>query len=359
VTERKPDRTPSGILFDPRELLHWGPHLGAHRVTIRVLFSVLVPLLVLFAVDRLELSAYALLAALASVYGRNATTRDRLVLQSQFGVVQVALIIGGAAVSASDAPGWLFVAITAVIAGLGTVLADARAWRPAGSVFFVFGFGVSSALPVDGAGVGLAVLLAVFSLLFTLLVTVISGMVKRAQRRAGRPVAVYPPRTIPRPNWRIIGTHAAMCLLGAGIAGGVALAFGWPHPYWAMVSAVVPVVGATTAGQLVRASHRVTGTLLGLVVALVLFGDAPQGLLLVILLVVLQAGTELVVARNYSAALLFLTPLTIGMGLLNGPVPVLPLILDRGLETVVGVAVAVLLILATHGVRHPRVRSAE
>ncbi|WP_411719810.1 FUSC family protein [Mycetocola sp.] len=356
MTEPKPGRAPSSILFDPRELLQWGPHLGAHRVTIRVFFSVLIPLLVLFATDRLDLSAYALLAALASVYGRNSATRDRLIVQAGFGVVQVVLIIAGAAMAASDAPGWLFVAITAVIAGLGTVLADARGWRPAGSVFFVFGFGVSASLPAIGAGVGLAALLAVSSLIFTLLVTLTSGMIKNAQRRAGKDVAEYPPRTIPQRNWKIIGTHAAMCLLGAGIAGGIPLSFGWPHPYWAMVSAVVPVVGATTAGQLVRASHRVSGTLLGLVVALLLFGYAPQGLLLVILLVVLQAGTELVVARNYSAALLFLTPLTIGMGLLNGPVPVLPLVLDRGLETVVGVAVAVVLILATHGVRHPRVR---
>ncbi|MET0932196.1 MAG: FUSC family protein [Mycetocola sp.] len=357
MTEPKREHTTSTILFDPRELLQWGPHLGAHKVAIRVLFSVLVPLLVLFAVDRLDLAGYALLAALASVYGRNATTRDRLIVQSWFGVVQVGLIVAGAALAATGAPGWLFVAITALVAGLGAVLADSRSWKPGGSVFFVFGFGVSASLPADGAtGVALAALLAVSALIFTLLVTVISGAIKNSQRRAGRPVAEYPPRTIPRPNWTIIATHATMCLVGAGVAGGIAVSLGWPHPYWAMVSAVVPVVGATTAGQLVRASHRLTGTLLGLIVAVLLFGWTPQGLVLVILLVVLQAGTELVVARNYSAALLFLTPLTIGMGLLNGPVPVLPLIVDRGLETVVGVAVAVVLILATHGVRHPRVR---
>jgi hypothetical protein len=353
VTEPKLAPAPDGILFDPRELLRWGPHLGAHKIAIRVLLSVLVPLLVLYSVDRLELAAYALLAAMASVYGRNATTRDRLQIQASFGALQVTLIVGGAILSASGAPGWLFVAITAVIAGLGTVLADARAWKPAGSVFLVFGFGVSSSLPVDSTGVGLAAILAASSLVFTLLVTVISGIGKRSQRRLGRRVTEYPRGTIPQPNWRIIATHAAMCLLGAGIAGGLALSLGWAHPYWAMVSAVVPVVGATTTGQLVRASHRVTGTMLGLVAALLLFGHAPQGLLLVIMLVVLQAGTELVIVRNYSAGLLFLTPLTIGMGLLNGPVPVLPLIVDRGLETVVGVVVAVILILATHGVRHP------
>ena len=349
---------PDGILFDPRELVRFGPHLGAHKVALRVVFSILAPLIVLFAVGHLELAGYALLAALASVYGRMAPTRQRLAVQAEFGACQVALIILGATLSAADAPGWLVIVLIATAAGLGTVLADARSWRPAGSVFFVFGLGVSASLPATWPGVGVAALLATSALAFTLLVTLISGAGKqglRARRRlAGQPTGSYPALTpIPR-NWRLILTHALMCFIGAGIAGGIALSLGWQHPYWAMVSAVVPVVGTSTSGQLIRGSHRVLGTLIGLVVAVLLFGWQPQGLLLILLLVSLQAGTELVVLRNYSAALLFLTPLTVGMGLLNGPVPVLPLVIDRGMETVVGVAVAAVLILATHRVRHPK-----
>ena len=353
---------PDGILFDPRELVRFGPHLGAHKVALRVVASILAPLLVLFVNDSLELAGYALLAALASVYGRMAPTRQRLAVQTGFGLCQVALIILGAALSAAAAPGWLVVLLIAVVAGLGTILADARSWRPAGSVFFVFGLGVSAALPTTWPGVGVAALLASSALAFTLLVTLISGIGKqglRARRRqAGQPTGSYPAITRSVHNWRLITTHALMCFVGAAVAGLLALSLGWEHPYWAMVSAVVPVVGATTSGQLIRGSHRVLGTLVGLLVALVLFGWQPQGLLLVLILVALQAGTELVVLRNYSSALLFLTPLTVGMGLLNGPVPVLPLVIDRGLETVVGVAVAAVLIVATHRVRHPKSRQA-
>jgi hypothetical protein len=354
-----PDRyRPDGILFDPRELVRFGPHLGAHKVAIRVVVSILAPLLVLLAVDRLELAGYALLAALASVYGRMAPPRQRLAVQAEFGICQVALVVLGAALSAADAPSWLVVLLIAAAAGLGTIIADARSWRPAGSVFFVFGLGVSASLPTTWSGVGVAALLASSALFFTLVVTLISGIGKqglRARRRlAGKATGSYPAITRATRNWLLILTHALMCFVGAGIAGAIALSLGWQHPYWAMVSAVVPVVGATTSGQLIRGSHRVLGTLVGLVVAVLLFGWQPQGLVLILLLVALQAGTELVVMRNYSSALLFLTPLTIGMGLLNGPVPVLPLVLDRGLETLVGVAVAFVLILATHGVRHPR-----
>ncbi|MCP2031371.1 putative membrane protein [Okibacterium sp. HSC-33S16] len=350
---------PDGILFDPRELVRFGPHLGAHKVALRVVVSILAPLLVLFALDHLELAGYALLAALASVYGRMAPPLQRMVVQTEFGLCQVALIIAGAALSAAEASPWLVVLCIAIAAGLGTVVADARSWRPAGSVFFVFGLGVSASLPTTWPGVGVAAMLAGSALAFTLLVTAISGLGKqglRARRRlAGKATGSYPAmRPAPR-DWRLIVTHAAMCFLGAGIAGGIALSLGWQHPYWAMVSAVVPVVGATTSGQLIRGSHRVLGTLIGLLVAILLFGWQPQGLMLILILVALQAGTELVVLRNYSSALLFLTPLTVGMGLLNGPRPVLPLVVDRGLETIVGVAVAAVLILATHRVRHPKV----
>lgn len=355
----KADRyRPDGILFDPRELVRFGPHLGAHKVALRVVVSILAPLLVLFAIGHLELAGYALLSALASVYGRLAPTRQRLAVQAEFGICQVVLIVLGAALSAADASGWLVVAVTATVAGLGSVVADARSWRPAGSVFFVFGIGVSASLPTTWPGVGVAALLASSALALTLLVTLVSGYGKehlRARRRlAGQPTGSYPAIRRATPNWRLINTHALMCFLGAGIAGGIALSLNWQHPYWAMVSAVVPFVGATTSGQLIRGSHRVLGTLVGLIIALVLFSWQPQGIVLILLLVALQAGTELVVMRNYSSALLFLTPLTVGMGLLNGPVPVLPLVIDRGLETVVGVAVAAVLILATHRVRHPK-----
>ncbi|GGE93247.1 FUSC family protein [Mycetocola zhadangensis] len=355
----KPDRyRTDGILFDPRELVRFGPHLGAHKVALRVVFSISGPLILLLTVGHLELAGYALLAALASVYGRMAPTRQRLAVQAEFGTCQVALIILGAALSAADAPGWLILLLIASAAGLGTVIADARSWRPAGSVFFVFGLGVSASLPATWPGVGVAALLASSALVFTLLVTLISGAGKqrlRARRRlAGEPTGSYPALRPASRNWRLISTHALMCFVGAFVAGAISLALGWQHPYWAMVSAVVPVVGASTSGQLIRGSHRVLGTLIGLIVAILLFGWQPQGLLLVLILVALQAGTELVVLRNYAAALLFLTPLTVGMGLLNGPVPVLPLVIDRGLETVVGVAVAAVLILATHRVRHPK-----
>lgn len=58
--------------------------------------------------------------------------------------------------------------------------------------------------------------------------------------------------------------HTGVSVLAAGLSGTVALMAGLQRPYWAMVAAIVPVVGPSTAGQLLRAGHRLARTLLGL-----------------------------------------------------------------------------------------------
>jgi uncharacterized membrane protein YccC len=56
--------------------------------------------------------------------------------------------------------------------------------------------------------------------------------------------------------------------------------------------------------------------------------------------VLLQAAAELFVIRNYSLALIFLTPLVLVIGEMAGPQPVGELMWQRGVETFIGVAVA-------------------
>ena len=65
----------------------------------------------------------------------------------------------------------------------------------------------------------------------------------------------------------------------------------------------------------------------------------------------LQIVTELVVGRNYGLALLFITPMAMLMGQLAHPQPVGDLLLDRGLETLIGAAVGCLVILGAEPAR--------
>lgn len=69
---------------------------------------------------------------------------------------------------------------------------------------------------------------------------------------------------------------------------------------------------------------------------------------LVLVVVVLQVGTELVVGRNYALALLFITPMALLMGQLGSSQDAGRLLLDRGVETLIGGLVAIGLLVVEH-----------
>ena len=322
-----------------------GPHARAHTVAMRVFFSALVPAAVIMALGRAELLPFALLTSLMSVYGRRAARTQRLALQAQVMALQISLLLIGAAL-AIVAPGPITVIVgTSLVAGVTTVIADFRRWNPPGALFFTFGFAVIVSAPAIISLMDVA-LTAAAAATFTLLVTLVFSRTVPA---------IEAPLAAPKRHL-VIGVHAVICLVGAAAAGSIGVALGISHPYWAMVAAIVPVVGLTTSGQTLKAFQRVAGTLVGLVVAFALFAWNLPAPVVLLIIVSLMALTELFIARNYALALLFLTPITIGLPFLAGSPDLGELLAARGLETVIGATVGFVLILASHRVRHPRVR---
>ncbi|MCZ4519443.1 FUSC family protein [Rhodococcus ruber] len=308
----------------------------------------LLPMLTLWATDHMAWSGYALLAAVIAVYARNASYTRRLCTQASVGLVQIVLITDGAALASASASPWLLVVLTAVVAGGGTILADRLVWLPPGSLFFVFAFAVSASAPAKPGSVVIAAALSTATVLLTLAVTAVSTVTDA--RRSAYDLRSSSARPVP---WPLTALHSALCFVAAGAAGSASLALALGHWYWAMVAAIVPVVGPTTAGQILRAGHRIVGTAIGLVLSAALFWYPPHGLLLVIILSGLLIATELLVTRNYSLAMVFLTPTTIGLLYLFDTGPALGVTLwSRAVETVLGAAIAVALIYATHRIRH-------
>lgn len=322
-----------------QQLWRVGPHAGAHHPAVRMGLSVAVPLSVLAVTGHPSWSAWAVLGSIAAAYGRNATARQRLRTQAAAGLLLVAIVVGGTALAAVRAPGVVLVACAAVIAGAGTVIGDLNHWTPPGSLFAVFAFGVCSALPATVADIPLAAVLSLAGLGWALLVTYVVFPVSPSVH------------AMPRLPLRLTAVHALVCFAGAGIAGGVALALGLEKPAWAMVAAVVPVVGTTTGGQMVRAGHRTVGTLLGVLIAGALFWHEPSALVSALLVGLLLFGAELLMTRNYALALLCVTPVAIGLSRPSTPHALLTLMAARASETCLGVLVAVALILATHRLR--------
>ncbi|OBG84132.1 hypothetical protein A5699_28015 [Mycobacterium sp. E802] len=127
------------------------------------------------------------------------------------------------------------------------------------------------------------------------------------------------------------------------------------HAYWAMAAAVLMLhQGFDWQRTLTRSVERTLGTWLGLGVAGAILALHPQGLWLVLVIGALQFVIEMYVVRNYTLAVVFITPAALTIA--SGGVRVAnlgELLLTRGSDTLIGCAVALAVYWATQRLRHP------
>jgi len=326
-----------------------GPHRGDHRVAVRAVLSVGIPLLVLLALGRLDLSVYASFGAFAALYGRTDLPRTRVRMQSVAGAVLVSCMLVGTALSALATPALASVAVVALLAAVVTLFAYRAQWHPPGALFAVFAAGATASFPATAETFLTVILVGGASVMWSMLVTTVFILARRGSWR--RPARTRPP--IGSVAWEMTATVGVAALL-AGVAGALLVGTHW---YWAMVGAVAAVGGAHVTARLIRGVQRLVGTLLGVLIAAGLLAlDLPPWVVLLVA-VALQAGAELFVGRNYGIAMLFITPLALLMVSLASPVAPEMLLRDRVIETVIGVAVGTIVAIVSAGLRRRSARS--
>ncbi|MEU8637701.1 FUSC family protein [Amycolatopsis sp. NPDC048633] len=142
-------------------------------------------------------------------------------------------------------------------------------------------------------------------------------------------------------------SHATVTALRVGvtcaIAGSLSASLGLTRPHWAILSALVVLQqGTDRVHANVRGLQRFAGTAVGLGLFAALALAEPAGLVLVAAVAVLQFCIELFVPRNYAVAVVFITPVALLAGGAAATGPVGPVIRDRLVETLIGVALAML-----------------
>lgn len=329
-----------------RDLLAVGPHDRAHVPALRAGASVAVPLLVVWFLGRPDWAPFVAFGAMAGIYGRNVSRRQRTAMQAQAGVSLVLSVVLGTIVSMHPDRDWLVVVVGAILAAVVSVAAEMLSWRPPGALFQLFGFAVcantagsdwatvGAGLAISSASAGFAVVLCLFG----------------RRERSVRPAAPLPG---PRQAWDHFRSDTMMrhiVRMGGAtlVAGASTTMMGVGHPYWAMVASAAPMAAPATTHQVLRALHRVIGTLGGLVIAALCLLFLPHGLPMVVAIIIFQASAELFVLRNYTLGLLSITPLALLMGQLVHPQPIDTVLVDRGVETVIGVAVSLAFTFLTH-----------
>ncbi len=121
-------------------------------------------------------------------------------------------------------------------------------------------------------------------------------------------------------------SHAGRFFLATSIAGALGLLSGMSHSYWAMVAAAAPIAAPDLSARLQRGVHRMVGTLGGVGVTAFLLSLQLETWHIVVFVILLQFLAELFIGRNYSIALLFITPLALLMTQLAHPVEALSLL---------------------------------
>jgi hypothetical protein len=335
---------PSEDRFTLRNLFTLAPLNGDHFVGLRAGLGVLLPLLFLIWIDRIDLAPYVVFGSFVGVYSRAPMHLDRLLVQVKAAglmwlVVLIAWLSGDVLIQGADgvAGQWWLVACTSVVSVLGALAVGLLRVRPAGSLFHVFAFAVVASIP-DAPRLGDAM----FSTTATMVLSILIGQLGRVRPRYRTPWQVTVSSPMPPHVRRAVFQELPAYLVAPALAGSLAILLSGPlgmgHVYWAMVAAVVPLVGQSTRHRVVRAIHRVIGTLAGLVVMTVIVAIQPQPWLAIVLIGLTQFMAEYFVVRNYFWAMVFVTPLAL-VGSTLGQTLTWSVLYDRAIETGIGVIV--------------------
>jgi hypothetical protein len=325
-----------------------------HEVGIRCGITVLVPLLTLLLIDRIDLAIFASFGAFTAIYGRNLQQGPRLQMQVRAGglmivVLLLATLAGRNGFSESENP-WGLVGLTTLVAGACAVISAYWNLRPSGSLFQIFAFAAVASVPHQPP-LGEAMLTAALTIAFALAVSMAPRVVP-----SHRHPFEWPARErITAERHHLVWSEAAWYVVAAGVAGSLATALGpvlgMQHNYWAMVAAVVPLVGHSTSYRVSRGLQRIVGTFLGLVLLAIVLWIHPPLVVIVLIIAVLQCVAELYIARQYVLAQTVVTPLALLSTVLASsasgePLDTTGLLYDRFLETVIGASVGVACVLA-------------
>ncbi|WP_374009731.1 FUSC family protein [Leifsonia sp. LS-T14] len=333
------------------------------EVGLRAALAVAVPLFLLFAVGRLDLTAYATFGAFTALYGRNEPYRLRVRTLTAAALALLVSVAAGTLLAVAGEPLPLVAVALIVVVGGGTVFVTVLQMVPPQALFFVFALLVCAAIPTQPADVLPRLALAAVTAAFAWLLTMSGWAIRRipavARGSLARTGLVNDLRRRPQVDLAAlrdprVWLTVAQNVVGVLIAGGIAVAFGFGHAYWAVVSLVAVIPPARAAHSISRSLHRIVGTIVGVLVTAALLTWSPSPAVVICVIVVCQFFAEILVARHYGAALVFITPLALSVSHLASPAPLNTLVVDRVLETILGAGVGIVLVLATRGIERAR-----
>ncbi|MGY0500838.1 FUSC family protein [Nocardia sp. FBN12] len=308
-----------------------------HLPAARVFVGLAIPGLALIAMGRTDLLIYAVFGSFTGMYGFAEAPRQRLIHQSEAAVMLVGAVGAGILLARVNAHPAVLVSAVAVFAAVASPSTDRLGLRPEGPFFGIFAFGAIAMV----AGAQRDPILALVLCAGTAVLCVVVGYVESAQRVRRTGACADLVRIEPHRTGRVSCVQAGRYALAISTSGGIGLLLGVGHANWAMAGAAVPLAAASSRDRITRGMHRVVGTFIGLAVTAPLLIPHLSPAMLGLAIIALLYPTELFMARHYAVALGFFTPLIMSMTELADPADPLTMLTERGIDTVIGVAVGI------------------
>lgn len=328
-----------------RDFFSVPPSNKDHHPALRCAIGVGVPLLTLLAIGRTDLAIFAVIGAFTGVYGRGQAHRSRFSQQWRASLLLLSSLTAGLAASHLGLTPEALVGCTAVVGAVGFLGTRFGRLKPDGSLFFVFAFSAIAFMQTPPP-FAQALLTAVTAALLSLVI----GVAGRMLPGHHTPWAREPRLSLSPEERREAYIQAGMHVAGISLSGILAIQVGFGHSYWAMIAATAALVGATAAHRVARGLHRIIGAVAGLVIAGLILSLHPSEWQMILIVLVLQFLVEFYVTRHYALAQTFVTPLALLMTEVALPTNPWTLIVDRGVETVLGAGVGMVLVIFINGV---------
>ncbi|MGI5219144.1 FUSC family protein [Nocardia sp. CA-290969] len=134
---------------------------------------------------------------------------------------------------------------------------------------------------------------------------------------------------------------AARVFCGCLLAGGVALAVGAGHSYWAAVTAIAILQVSSRTASLHRLIQRIAGTMAGLAICMAVMSSVSSPFVLAAVIVACMVLGEMLVVRNYGYGMILITPTAILLVTLATPGDAWVMTRDRWVDTLIGAAAGV------------------
>jgi hypothetical protein len=324
------------------------------RAGIEAALATGLPLIVLSLAGYQSLGLIASLGSFTALYSPQLKHSERLRALPFVGAGIISASLIGVLFAGNT---WLTIAGVMLVASLACLLILGLQVGPPGPMPFILVNGVSGHLsaPVSLGGAGLdgwlVLLMITAGAVSSLLVVGFPLLLPAVRRREGPP----------RPPGELFGNLeldkgsrwvAFRVISAVLVASLVSLPLGIPRGYWVVLSAVAILQASHwITFTISRAIQRFLGTLGGVSAFALLMLLAPEGWWLVLMIAALQFMIELVVAKNYGLALLFITPVALVISTANQAGSPFGIIGERVLDSFLGAIVALTVLFAGEWLR--------